>query len=80
MASGPEGAQRFWLVHLWLPALFFALAAALIYVTDLDRRIATAWFFDAGTQSWVGAHRWWAVELIHGGRPWSGSSDSRPLS
>jgi membrane-associated PAP2 superfamily phosphatase len=54
--------SRFWWAHAWLPAIFFVLAAATIYATDLDRLLAEAWFFNAGTQSWVGAETWWGTK------------------
>jgi membrane-associated PAP2 superfamily phosphatase len=63
---GSTGTERFWRMHALLPAIFFALAAATIYLTDLDRLVANTWFFDAGTRVWMGENTWWAEGLIHG--------------
>jgi membrane-associated PAP2 superfamily phosphatase len=40
---------------------------SLIGIMDLDRRVATAWFFDADAWRWIGAKTWWADTAIHGG-------------
>jgi membrane-associated PAP2 superfamily phosphatase len=60
-------APRFWMSHAWIPAAVFVVALVAISAFDLDRRIADAVFFDAATRTWIGANRWWAVELIHSG-------------
>ena len=36
----------------------------------LDLRIADAVFFNRPANEWIGAHTWWAVELIHTGGGW----------
>jgi len=58
---------RFWRSHAWIPAAVFAVALVAIAALDLDRRIADASFFDAASGTWIGADRWWAVDLIHSG-------------
>jgi membrane-associated PAP2 superfamily phosphatase len=59
--------RRFWISHAWIPAAAFAAALFVIAAFDLDRRIADGVFFDAVTGTWIGANRWWAVDLIHSG-------------
>jgi membrane-associated PAP2 superfamily phosphatase len=65
----PSGthAPRFWTGHLWMPAALFLAAALAIHALNLDRRIASALFFDAGARHWIGAGTWWAESLIHDG-------------
>lgn len=65
-APASTGVTRFWRIHLWLPVIFFTLAAATIRAMDLDRFVANTWFFDTRTQVWMGEHTWWAESLIHG--------------
>jgi membrane-associated PAP2 superfamily phosphatase len=59
--------RRFWMSHAWIPAAVLAVALVAIAAFELDRRIADALFFDAATVTWIGANRWWAVDLIHTG-------------
>jgi len=47
LTQAPASSSRFWWAHAWLPAIFFVLAGATIYATDLDRLLAEAWFFNA---------------------------------
>jgi membrane-associated PAP2 superfamily phosphatase len=52
-----------------LPAAFFGLTFACIALAHADFRLANAFFYDAPAHTWIGAHAWWANELIHkGGR------------
>ena len=49
--------------------MLFALAFAWIAVLQVDFRLAEAAFYDAAARAWIGAHAWWATDLIHeGGR------------
>jgi membrane-associated PAP2 superfamily phosphatase len=41
------------------------LAFACIALGHVDFRLATAAFYDAATRKWIGAHTWWAEDLIH---------------
>jgi membrane-associated PAP2 superfamily phosphatase len=72
MASAPENTDTaamrdFWLVHALLPAALVAAIGTAMQALDADRRIASAWFFDAGAQDWIGARSWWAIDFLHGG-------------
>jgi membrane-associated PAP2 superfamily phosphatase len=57
-------------LHVWLPAAIFALAFFALIAWDLDRRVADAFFYDAGAHAWIGAGSWWAVTAIHAGGGW----------
>ena len=64
---GTSSARRFWATHIALPVILGIAAAALNRAFDLDRRLAAAWFFDAGSGTWLGAHAWWATAFMHDG-------------
>jgi membrane-associated PAP2 superfamily phosphatase len=61
---------EFWRVHAVLPALSFLAAFMIIAASDLDVQIADALFFDWSDNAWIGAHTWWAYDLIHTGGSW----------
>jgi membrane-associated PAP2 superfamily phosphatase len=59
---------RFRLTHLIIPSVVFCVILAGIAWGDLDSRIAQSWAYDPA-RGWIGAHTWWAYDLIHqGGR------------
>jgi membrane-associated PAP2 superfamily phosphatase len=61
--------RSFWISHLVLPGLLYLSAATLIWVFNLDVRIANALFYDGETGRWIAAHASWANEFLHrGGR------------
>jgi membrane-associated PAP2 superfamily phosphatase len=62
---GAAVTTRFWTTHAGLPAAFFTLAFAGIALGHVDFRLATAAFYDAAARAWLGAHTWWAEDLIH---------------
>ena len=57
--------SRFWVTHAGLPGFLFALGFACMALTHADFRLANALFYDASAHAWVGAHTWWANDLIH---------------
>ena len=57
----------FWRMHALWPAVILAVALAVIRVTGLDLVLADGFFGAASRHAWLGANRWWAVDLIHGG-------------
>ncbi len=60
----------FWRRHLlWPAACFFALFTVVV-LGHLDLRIADEFFFSRPANQWIGAHTWWAVDLIHTGGGW----------
>lgn len=55
--------------HLWVPIILASVALIALALLDGDRRLAQTFFFDAATQSWLGAKSFWATDLLHrGGR------------
>jgi len=61
--------RRFWISHAVLPGAAYLLLMLAIVVFDADRNLANAFFYDAGTGGWIGAHTEWAETWIHtGGR------------
>lgn len=60
---------RFLRSHLWVPLILAALALLALALLDGDLRLAHSFFFDATTQSWLGAQSFWATDFLHrGGR------------
>jgi len=56
-------------LHLWLPLALGALLLVLIPATDLDRRFALWWAFDAATGEFPARGTVWADQILHrGGR------------
>jgi membrane-associated PAP2 superfamily phosphatase len=51
-----------------VPGVLFAVALA--FAGPVDLRIADSWFYDPAAKAWIGAHAWWAVDLIHTGGGW----------
>src|SRR5687767_8335391 len=61
--------RNFELTHIVLPAAALAVLMALLLGAHLDMRAADAWFYDGNASRWIGAHTWWATDLLHtGGR------------
>lgn len=61
--------RRFTVTHVLLPAAVFACVLGGIALTGADMWLADRVFFDRTTDGWVGAHSFWANELVHtGGR------------
>ncbi|HEX9706676.1 MAG TPA: phosphatase PAP2 family protein, partial [Steroidobacteraceae bacterium] len=54
--------------HAWIAG--FLLATAAVAARNFDLRIADAFFYDRAAQAWIGAHTWWAVDVIHTGGGW----------
>jgi membrane-associated PAP2 superfamily phosphatase len=59
-----------WRRHALLPGTMLALLFAVVILGRLDLRIADAFFFNWPANEWIGAHSWWAVDLIHTGGGW----------
>lgn len=69
--SPQDRARRlFWRRHALWPAALFAALFAIMLLGHLDLRIADAFFFSRPANDWIGAHTWWAVDLIHTGGGW----------
>ncbi len=69
MAGG--AAKRFWVSHVAVPAIAFAILFVSILTFHWDERVASSLFFDARSGNWVGsgAGESWARDLLHtGGR------------
>lgn len=67
--AGTWRARSFWMLHAWLPAAACAAMLALFSLTSLDTAIAQRVFHDSGPGLWIGAHTWWADDVLHtGGR------------
>jgi len=62
--------RRFWRRHALWPGLVFAGLFTIVMLEHLDLRIADEFFFDRAANDWIGAHTWWAVDLIHTGGGW----------
>ncbi len=62
--------RLFWRSHALWPAAFFAGLFAIVILGHLDLRIADAFFFSRPANDWIGAHTWWAVDLIHTSGGW----------
>ncbi len=60
-----------WRRLVWWPGIAFVLAFAIVEIGQLDRAIATAFFYRPQT-GWLGegAGAWWARELIHQDGRW----------
>ncbi|MSQ92788.1 MAG: phosphatase PAP2 family protein [Gammaproteobacteria bacterium] len=43
---------------------------AIVILGQLDLHIADEFFFSPLANNWIGAHTWWAVDLIHTGGGW----------
>lgn len=57
--------MRFWITHGVLPGALLLPLILWIAATHFDLRIADALFYDAAAKQWMGAHTWWAFDLIH---------------
>ena len=69
--SPDDRARRlFWRRHALWPGVMFAGLFAIVILGRLDLRIADEFFFDRQVNNWIGAHTWWAVDLIHTGGGW----------
>ncbi len=62
--------RTFWRRHALWPAAFFVSLFAVFTLGRLDLRIADEFFFSRPANDWIGAHTWWAVDLIHTGGGW----------
>lgn len=61
--------QGFLFTHLLLPVLTVGAVLGWLALTDGDRRLADAFFFDSSVQHWVGRNSYLANEFLHtGGR------------
>jgi membrane-associated PAP2 superfamily phosphatase len=69
LSMSPEARREFWWRSLRWQLAIFILLAALLGTTDLDERIAAAFFFDS-TRGWLGGTSWWTHEFIHTGGQW----------
>lgn len=57
------------ITHAVLPGTAYVLLMLVIVVFDADRHLANAFFYNAETGGWIGAHTTWANAWIHtGGR------------
>jgi len=65
-----QASRLFWRRHAQWPAVFFLVLFATVMYWHLDLRIADSVFFSRTANDWIGAHTWWAVDLIHTGGGW----------
>jgi len=65
-----EARHLFWRRHALWPGVMFTGLFAIVILGQLDLRIADQFFFDRAANDWIGAHTWWAVDLIHTGGGW----------
>ena len=54
-----EARRQFWRRHALWPGLMFAGLFAIVILGQLDL-----------TNDWIGAHTWWALDLIHTSGGW----------
>jgi membrane-associated PAP2 superfamily phosphatase len=66
--ASPAAAPRTWIRRAFVPGLL--LAGALAVSGRVDLTVADFFFYDPAAQAWIGAHTWWAVDLIHTGGGW----------